>query len=141
MRIASRRNICGRCGDRSTTDWSRRERLIQIQAPFAASDESEPEPDVAVLPVGDYSRAHPDRAWLIIEVAETSVDKDRHIKADLYAAAGVPEYWLVDLVANAVEVRTELRHGRYSRLTTHAEGVLRPEAFPDLEVPAEALLP
>ena len=70
---------------------------VRVQAPFGASAESEPEPDIAVVLPGDYLDEHPRRALLLIEVAESSLQDDRRIKGPMYAAAGVPEYWIVDL--------------------------------------------
>jgi Uma2 family endonuclease len=80
---------------------------VRIRQPFAASEDSEPEPDVAIVPAGTYADRHPDRAWLIIEVAESSLDYDRETKAPMYARCGVPEYWIVDVAGRALEVRTE----------------------------------
>lgn len=115
---------------------------VQIQSPFAATNDSEPEPDVAVVPSQDYSLAHPSSAFLIVEVADTSLVKDRKLKASLYAEAGVPEFWLVDLIAGAIEVRTEPAGGRYRKLTTHGPGeTVAPRAFPDAVMKVEALLP
>src|SRR5580704_11900392 len=74
---------------------------VRVQAPFGASDVSEPEPDLAVVPPGSYLDEHPSRAHLLIEVADSSLQDDRRIKGPLYAAAGVPEYWIVDLVRGA----------------------------------------
>src|ERR1043165_617725 len=53
---------------------------VRIQQPLLATDESEPEPDVAVVPLGDYTATHPDRALLVIEVADSSLRKDRLLK-------------------------------------------------------------
>ena len=50
---------------------------------------SEPEPDLAIVPVGDYADHHPDKAYLLIEVADDSLAKDRGPKAKLYASSGV----------------------------------------------------
>jgi Uma2 family endonuclease len=106
---------------------------VSIQQPFVACDESEPEPDVAVLPLARYSEHHPDRAHLIIEVAESSVTYDRGTKAPLYAASGVPEYWLVDVVARVVEVHTEPADGRYGRVArVEGDSVLGLGAFADV---------
>lgn len=77
---------------------------VRIQSPFAALDASEPEPDVAVVPVGDYYTEHPMRAYLVIEVAESSLDRDRGIKQRIYARAGVPDYWVVDVRGRCIEV-------------------------------------
>jgi Uma2 family endonuclease len=81
--------------------------IVRVQLPLALSDDSEPEPDVAVVPPGDYWDAHPAIAWLVIEVADTSVTKDREVKQRLYAEAGIPEYWLVNLAEGQVEIYTE----------------------------------
>lgn len=114
---------------------------VRIQQPFLAADESEPEPDVAVVPHGSYDDGHPDRAFLVVEVAETSLDYDRDTKAPLYAASGVPEYWIVDIAGRAVEVHRDLADGRYRHVERFtAQAVLRTEAFSDLEVPVADLL-
>ncbi len=80
--------------------------FVRWQMPFAVGAWSEPEPDVAVIAgqVRDYVGAHPSQAALIVEVAETSLAYDRTEKASLYAMAGVPEYWVVNLVDGQVEV-------------------------------------
>jgi Uma2 family endonuclease len=80
---------------------------VRSQNPFAALDLSEPEPDVVVAPLADYDTAHPDEAYLIIEVAESSLAYDRGPKLRLYAACGVPEYWIVNLAERRIEVFTE----------------------------------
>jgi Uma2 family endonuclease len=105
---------------------------VRIQLPLALSHDSEPEPDVAIAPQGDYSSAHPALAFLVIEVAVASARKDRGLKAALYAEAGVPEYWVVDVPARLVEVHTEPASGAYTRLTPYRPGEsIRPVAFPD----------
>ncbi len=95
---------------------------VRIQGSFAASDRSEPQPDVAIVPPGEYADAHPTRAWLIIEVADSSRAKDRGLKARLYAESGVPEYWVVDLVAGLIEVHTDIVAGEYSRVAPFRKG-------------------
>lgn len=68
------------------------------QLPMRLPNGDEPEPDVAVIAGPPRSTpAHPSTAELVVEVADTSFDYDTHDKASLYAAAGVPEYWVVDL--------------------------------------------
>ena len=83
--------------------------VVRVQMPIALDDDSEPEPDVAVVPGTrrDYELAHPSRPVLLVEVAESSLDDDRGDKAGLYARAGVPEYWIVNLVDRVLEVRRE----------------------------------
>src|SRR5215472_1896259 len=79
--------------------------FLRIQLPFRVSDLSEPEPDIAVIPGNprDYSD-HPDKAALIIEIADATLDFDRKRKGPLYAASGVADYWIVNLVDRCVEV-------------------------------------
>lgn len=111
---------------------SRERSVVRVQQPFAASDESEPEPDIALVPPGRYAKAHPARAFLIIEVAQTSLDYDRETKAPLYADTGVPEYRIVDVTGRVLEVHDEVRDGRYQRVRSFTgDATLAPAAFPD----------
>jgi Uma2 family endonuclease len=115
---------------------------IRVQGAFAASDYSEPEPDLAVLPPRDYDRAHPTEAWLIIEVAESSLKKDRGPKARTYAAARVPEYWVVNLVAGVIEVHTAPVDGEYTRVESRGRGASITLAhFPDVILQVDDVLP
>lgn len=92
--------------------------VTRVASPIVAGDASLPEPDVAVAKGRhvDYSARHPrgDECLLAVEVAYTSHSAD-HAKAAVYAAAGVPVYWLVDLPARRLEVYGEPRpDGRYA---------------------------
>lgn len=108
---------------------------VRCQMPFAATEDSEPEPDIAVYPPGDYRSAHPHDARLVIEIADSSLRKDRIIKSEIYAEAGVPEYWLINLITQVVEVRTHPQDGRYVELQTVSRGeAIRPVAYPDVEI-------
>jgi len=80
--------------------------IVRFQDPVALDDESAPEPDLAVVrgSHADYRHAHPTRAVLIIEVAESSLALDRVQKGSLYARAGIADYWIVNLVNRVVEV-------------------------------------
>jgi Uma2 family endonuclease len=114
---------------------------LRIQLPLAVSDDSEPEPDVAIVPADDYTAAHPQRALLVIEVAHSSVQKDRGIKAALYATAGIPEFWLVNLVDRIVEVHRQPREGRYEVIERVVAGqTLAPAAFPGIQFPADIVV-
>jgi Uma2 family endonuclease len=113
---------------------------VRSQLPLALSDFSEPEPDVAVVSAGDYSDAHPNTALLLIEVADSSLADDR-AKAEDYAAAGVPEYWIVNLVDGLVEVHTNPMGRRYGSVIAHGPGQdLRPRSFPDLVLRTDEVL-
>lgn len=108
---------------------------VRVQAPFAASDDSEPEPDIAVVPPGSYREEHPSRAYLIVEVAHTSLPKDRGVKAKLYAESNVNEYWVVDVVAKRVEVHRDPRDGAYTSVVAKAPGdTLSIAQFVDVDV-------
>jgi Uma2 family endonuclease len=115
---------------------------VRVQQPLALSDSSEPEPDLAIVPLGDYSKQHPTRALLIIEVAESSLNYDRETKAPLYAAAGVPEYWIVDVAARVIEVRDQPHESVYSRVQRKSlESELSVAALPDVTVKIRSLFP
>lgn len=84
---------------------------------------------------------HPDRAWLVIEVARTSQRIDRK-KLLLYAAAGVDEVWMIDLPARRIEVHSGPRDGRYGRVRSVEETeALTPEAFPEVAITVRTILP
>jgi Uma2 family endonuclease len=106
--------------------------VVRVQLPFAASDDSEPEPDLAIVPPRRYADRHPDQAILVIEVADSSLDHDRETKAPLYASSGVPEYWIVDVKARCVEVYDRATGRRYGRLRTYSTSErIAPAAFAD----------
>lgn len=81
---------------------------VRVQSPLAFG-ESEPMPDLAVVKgkPADYKHAHPTYAVLVIEVAHSSLPYDRTVKTSLYAKAGIPEYWIVDLEHRQLEVYRE----------------------------------
>jgi Uma2 family endonuclease len=112
---------------------------VRSQLPYAATDDSEPEPDVSVSPASENPRfAHPSNAVLVIEVSDSSLRIDRRIKAPIYAGAGVPEYWIVDISSSelVVVVHTEPAPDGYRRVETlRANDVLRPAKLPGIEIP------
>jgi Uma2 family endonuclease len=114
---------------------------VTLQSSFAATDDSEPEPDVAVVPLGDYLDEPPRTAFLVIEVAQTSLADDRR-KAALYAAAGVHEYWIVNLVDAVIEVHRQPGPSGYAQVTRHGRGTdLRVPSFEDVVVRVSDVLP
>lgn len=98
------------------------------------------DPDLAVIP-GSYRtqrrRKVPATAILVVEVSETTVSDDRRVKGSLYAAAGIADYWVVDVTRRQIEVRrdpqpdpaAEFGHG-YATLTLHDSGIIVPLAAP-----------
>ncbi len=103
--------------------------VVRVQNPLTLEPRAEPQPDVALLrlPIERYAEAHPrpDDVRLVIEVADTSAEYDREVKIPLYARAGIPEAWLVNLPSEGIEVYrqpsprgyTEVRTGRGDTLT------------------------
>src|SRR5262249_50725819 len=79
---------------------------VMVQLPLALDPDSEPEPDVAVVQgePRDYRDEHPSRPVLVVEVADSSLSFDRQNKGSLYARAGVPDYWIVNLIDRVLEV-------------------------------------
>ena len=108
---------------------------MNIQSPFVAWDDSEPEPDVAIVPEQSYADAHPDNAFLLVEVAESSLKYDRETKAPLYAASRVAEYWIVDIAGKAIEVYANPEDGRFTNVRRFGLGdVVAVAAFPDVAI-------
>jgi len=124
---------------------------VRIQDPIALDEESEPEPDIAVVPgdLTDYLDEHPRRPVLVVEVADTSLAFDRERKGSLYARGGIADYWIVNLVDRALEVYREPSRDRSAaygwrylsvdRLTPPAEVALL--ALPEARVALATLLP
>ncbi len=100
------------------------------------------EPDVAWMRAGSYRqrRPQPRDVLLLIEVAETSLAYDRGEKAGIYAAAGIKDYWIVNLNDLCVEVHRKPRKGEYrERSTFHSGQSVSPLAFADVELPVSEL--
>lgn len=125
--------------------------LVRVQDPVALDDESEPEPDVVVVPgrPRDYLFEHPVRPAVLVEVAESSLDFDRGHKGSLYARAGVADYWIVNLVDDTLEVyrrpaldRSAEFGWRYLDVQALRPGAtVSPLSRPDVTVAVADLLP
>ncbi len=93
--------------------------VVGVQDPVVLDDFSEPEPDLALLRFREdfYTKSHPrpEDVLLIVEVADTTLQYDREIKLPLYAHAGIPEVWLVDVVAKSVTVYSLPEEGGYTK--------------------------
>lgn len=99
------------------TELAHRRFIARGQNPIRLDDFSEPQPDVALLRWRDdfYRRAHPTPkdVLLVIEVADSTVESDRSYKMPLYAKAGIPEAWLVNLPDETIELYAEPAGGIY----------------------------
>jgi Uma2 family endonuclease len=111
--------------------------IVSVQNPVVLADDTEPQPDLAVLRhrAVRYKDAEPARqdARLLIEVADSSLAYDRSVKIRLYAAAGIPEYWLIDCPAERVEIyRAPAADGYRDVSTISAPATITLQAFPDV---------
>lgn len=115
---------------------------VRMNASFAASEISEPVPDIFVTPNGDYWHEHPDRAFLIVEVARSSLRRDRKVKTKLYGLAHVDEYWIVNHVDRVVEVHRDPHEGTWRQVSLHHPGdTIAMLAFPDVSIAVSDILP
>ncbi len=124
---------------------------VRTQLPLALDPASEPEPDVAVVAGSprDYRDAHPSTALLIVEVADASLLFDRTTKASLYARASIPEYWLLNLVDEVIEVHRDPQRStdapagwRYAAVERYgSRDRVAPLARPDRFIATQDILP
>ncbi|GIV98280.1 MAG: hypothetical protein KatS3mg057_2937 [Herpetosiphonaceae bacterium] len=119
--------------------------IVSVQNPIRLSQHSEPEPDIALLRSrADYyahQLASPTDILLIIEVADTSLDYDRQVKIPLYAQAGIPEVWIVDLDHDCVIQFADLTGRTYGivREVGHGQTVTA-HSIKDITLPIEQIL-
>lgn len=109
---------------------------VRVQNSVRLDDYGLPEPDIAVVRLRDdyhRERATPADVLLLIEVSDTSLEFDREVKLARYAAADIPEVWIVNLRAREVEAYDDPRDGAYQgRRVVGADGSISPRAFPDV---------
>ena len=122
--------------------------MVRVRLPLALDDESEPEPDVAVVRGAprDYLREHSSTAVLVVEVAHASLRADRTLKARLYARAGIGDYWIVNLVDRVLEVHRSPTGPRPRRVYTDIRRIdpsasIAPLAAPTARIVVADLLP
>ena len=119
--------------------------IVRVQSPIALDAYSEPEPDLVLLrPRADfYAEAHPSAAdvLLAVEVADTSADYDREVKLPLYAQAGLPEVWVIDLQKGCIEVYARPQGGAYQqRVEITANATLTSPTVAGLELAVAEVL-
>lgn len=118
--------------------------FVRTQAPIALGSHSEPIPDLALVEgtPADYWDAHPQRAELIVEVADSSLQKDRATKRHLYATHEIPEYWILNLVAANVEVYRAPTGGDYgTKMTISRDDEIRLSSVACDPISVSALIP
>ncbi len=119
---------------------------VRVQGPLTLAPDSEPEPDVAVVRGSprDYRDRHPggDDTALVVEVADTTLSFDRERKGRVYAGAGIPEYWILNLNDRELEVYREPEAGEYRTRAVLREGdTVTPSFRPDARISLADLLP
>ncbi len=119
--------------------------LAEIQESHPITlDNSEPEPDVAVvrLPETIYRTHHPypqDIYWLI-EISNRTLKTDLNQKKITYARNGIPEYWIIDLVNKKLIVHTQIQNNDYAQVNEYTTGTVSPLAFPQIAIALDRLL-
>ena len=117
--------------------------LVSIQDPLRLSNLSEPEPDIVLLQLDTPEDRHPEPqdVFLVIEVADSSITIDRRRKRPMYARAGIPEYWIVDLTTDHIEVYRDPSRARYRSVTLLRRcDVVSPQFAPDIVVDVSTIL-
>lgn len=136
-------------GSTDTADYLRsllgNRALVRDAKPITLpNSNSEPEPDVAIVqPLRTLYRnrhPHPENIFWLIEFSNTSLTKDTNIKRKAYAAAGIPEYWVMDLQNQQLKVFRNPNQGDYQIETALTAGEISPFAFPEIPVSVQRLL-
>jgi Uma2 family endonuclease len=121
-----------------------RQAQIRDGHPITLLSGSEPEPDIAIVQrVEDNYLSHhpyPENIFWVIEYSNTSLDKDLGVKAAIYAAEGIPEYWVINLKKNILIVFRDPVDGKYQSRQEFTTGTINPLAFPDVAIEVARLL-
>ncbi|AGY59206.1 Uma2 family endonuclease [Gloeobacter kilaueensis] len=120
--------------------------FLRMQLPITLLPASEPEPDIAVVKSdpGEYADRHPTAAdiFLLVEVADTTLARDRTQKAAIYARAGVADYWILNVNQKQVYLLRQPAGDTYTQISTWVSGAaLSPLLFPDVSIDVSALFP
>lgn len=133
--------VVAELGARLTVALFERARVRQ-HSPLAVSEDSVPEPDIALVPLTSAGSSRPFWAHLVIEVSDSSLRKDRAAKGLVYAAAGIPEYWIVNLNDGVLEVYTDPSPSGYqTRETVDRDAEVAARAFPEAVLRVGDFLP
>ena len=122
-----------------------RRAMVQVQAPIQLDDFTMPEPDIAVIrrgSVNDLAPALPSDVYLLVEVADSSLEFDLGEKLARYAAAGIPEVWVANLRVGELVVNTEPEGAAYAHVRViPLDGTVSPQAFPDVVLELADFIP
>ena len=121
-----------------------KKRAIVREAHPITLDNSEPEPDIAVVrsPYTDYFTQHPypQNIYWLVEVSNRTLKLDLERKSVTYARNGILEYWVIDLVHNQLVVHTQLVGDSYTQIQNLTTEIISPQAFPDLAIAVDKML-
>ncbi len=141
--IGTRHFTCVNTLTRLLVSLAGNEAIVSVQNPVRLDGQTEPQTDLAIIRARDYRRSlpGPEDVLLLIEVSDTTLAYDRDVKLPLYARAGIPEGWIVDLSNGVVERHTNPSGDIYR----HVEKVRRGQeissaALPGLAVVTNAIL-
>jgi len=112
---------------------------VRVQNPIVLDDNSEPQPDFTLVrrPWDGYPHEHPrpSDVYLLIEVADSSLEFDLGAKLELYASAGIREFWVADLTSNHMLVHRRPLNGKYASVAVvDMSGTVQVEALPDVTI-------
>jgi Uma2 family endonuclease len=136
-------SYCGEIGEYLRKILGDRAKVREAH-PITLSNNSEPEPDLAIVRTRStlYRDRHPypeDIFWLV-EIANSTLAKDIGMKKDLYASAGIEEYWVLNLSESVLVVFRDLTRSGYQSTTSFTSGMISPLAFPDISIDIQQLL-
>ena len=123
-----------------------RSTCIITQDPIQLNDSSEPEPDLVIVKgrILDYTKHHPypEDIHLVVEIADSTLKQDCQVKDQLYASAGISEYWVVDLKNRQINIfRNPNLTGYAERLILSEPNKFSPLAFPQISIELTSILP
>ncbi|MBD2437211.1 Uma2 family endonuclease [Nostoc sp. FACHB-110] len=118
--------------------------MIRLDKPITLPDNSEPEPDIAIVQrLGrEYLTHHPypENIFWVIEYANSSLEKDLEVKSKIYAEVSIPEYWVVNLKNRQLIIFRQPQDGAYTSKLTLIDGIIYPIAFPDIAISVGAIV-
>ena len=122
-----------------------RRAMVQVQATIVLDDSTAPEPDIAVIrlrSINDLVTVTPEEIYFLVEVADSSLEFDRETKLARYAAVGIPEVWIANLVDRRLEAHADPVDGVYQTSWVILPGEnVSPRAFPDVVLAVSDFLP
>ncbi|MBW4680372.1 MAG: Uma2 family endonuclease [Microcoleus vaginatus WJT46-NPBG5] len=143
--ISPRHAACVKRLIRLFSQWLGNNSIVSVHNPVELSDQSEPQPDIALLqPRSDFYEAghpQPKDIFLIVEVADTTVESDRQLKIPLYAGSGIFEIWLVNINEQLIEIYRQPTAAGYQNIQECRRGQsLSPQAFPEISLTVDQVL-